>query len=222
MMGVDTTSGADLERLHALPFDGRFGEMKTVRTYFAGLGSGGALLAAVIAGFLTLVALVAFDGLPSSSGDSDDGAVLVESNAPEIAAAAAATADGAPAATPATPATAGGGAAGAAGGDGDGAGTAPGGGGGSGPGGDGTNPSAPPPPGSGSGPAPGPAPGGGGGGDVAGVVGEVDDTVTGTTGIDLGLGDKTKPITDAVDGVIDGLNGELDVPDLPRIVDGSA
>ena len=74
--------------------------MRSVRTYLAGLGSGGAMLAAVAAGFLTLGTLVSFEGLPGSSSRSDEGVVIAQSKAPEIAAVAAAAPGAAPAAGP--------------------------------------------------------------------------------------------------------------------------
>jgi hypothetical protein len=44
-------------------------------------------------------------------------------------------------------------------------------------------------------------------GDTAGLVGEVDETVEGTTGIDLDLGKTAKPATDILDKTVQGLNG---------------
>ncbi len=66
----------------------------------------------------------------------------------------------------------------------------------------------------------------GGGGDVGNVVGQVDDVVTGTTGIDLDLGGKTSGVTGAVDGAVGGLTGgqglglgNVQLPKLPNVVD---
>jgi len=54
--------------------------------------------------------------------------------------------------------------------------------------------------------APAPAPDSGTN-DIGNTVDQVDDTVTDATGIDLGLGDKTKGVTDIVDGAVGGLTG---------------
>lgn len=208
--------------------------MRSTRTYIAGLGSSGALLAAVFAGFLGLGAIVAFDGLPGSSASSDDAPVIAQSRAPEIAAvSAAAPAAAAPAAAPtplpAAAVAAPGSTSPPAGGPSPSSPGAPGTPDGSdGPGnpGDPGNPDAPPPQAPPQAPpapppaAPVPT------GDVSHLVNEIDETVTGVTGLDLDLGGKTKPITDILDNTVNALTGgrglglgNLNLPDLPRVVD---
>jgi hypothetical protein len=197
--------------------------MRNFRTYLAGLGSGGALIAAAIVGIIALGAIVGIDGLPTSSADDNSSAVIVQSNAPEIAAAASVGPDAAPAPDAAPGAAA---AVAAATAPGAAPGAAPTGSGGSGsddtlptdpgdvPGGDGdgTDPPGLPEP---------PPPTDNGTNDVGGVVDEVDETVEDVTGIDAGLGDATKGITDILDGAVGGLTGgeglgldQVEIPDL--------
>lgn len=182
--------------------------MHRLRSYIAGIGSSGAILSAIAVAFLALGAIVSTDGLPIGSADSSDAAVEVDSSAPEAAAAAAAFASLAPATDAATaapgaggPATAGGGPAGpgpTGGGVDTGAPTVPTDPGGPGPGGP---PVSPPPATPPSVPPPAPT------GDAAGLVGEVDETVTAATGIDLRLDQVTKPATGLLDKTVQGLNG---------------
>ena len=189
--------------------------MHRFRTYIAGIGSSGAILSAIAVAFLALGAIVSTDGLPIGSAESSDAAVEVDSSAPEAAAAAAALASLAPAADPAAAAPAAG-AGGTRGGGPAAVGAPTGGGPGTAPGptdfGPGnppvTPPTDPPPP-----VAPAPT------GDTAGLVGEVDETVRGATGVDLGLGQLAKPATDILDKTVQGLNGgrplglgEVDLP----------
>lgn len=178
--------------------------MKTIRTYVAGLGSGGALLAAVVIGFVGLGAIVAFDGLPSTSASSDDATVIAESSAPETAAVAAAAPASAPAAAPTAPAAAG--VPGAPGGGGTGGGGSAGGPDGAPGAGPPEPPGTPPPtePTQPGGPAPAPADPAGA---VTGVIDAVDGTVEGTTGVDPDLGGKTGPITDILDEAVKELPG---------------
>jgi hypothetical protein len=213
-----------------------FRQMRNLRTYLAGLGSGGAMLGAAVAAFIALGAIVGFDGLPSSSADSDSSAILVQSNAPEIAAANSVG----PAAAPAAVAAAGAGAAAA--GTGGGATGGPGAvnNGGNTNNGDTTGddsglpPPTPPaggdngPPDDGGGgepidPPPTPAPSSG---PVGNAVDQVDGAVQDTTGLDLDLGGKTGAVTGAVDGVVGGLTGgqnlgldDVKLPTLPNVVD---
>ncbi len=206
--------------------------MRNLRAYLAGLGSSGAMIGAVIVGFLALGTIVGFNGLPSTSADSNSDTVLVEdSNAPEFAAAAAARPAGAPAATPARAAGTGTG----AGGDGAAPATAaPND--GSGPGDGQTNPGDPgdgdpgttDPPEPTSPPAPPPTspPAPTGSSDVGNLAEEANDAVTDVTGTDLNLDGATKGITDTVDNAVGGLTGGrglgldgVDVPKLPGVVD---
>lgn len=189
--------------------------MHRLRTYIAGMGSGGAILGAIALAFVVLGAALATDGLPIGSAESSDDAVQVDSNAPEAAAAAAALASLAPAADAAVPATAAGGTPGTAG-AGTPAGTVPGGPGesldpGALPGGPDDAPPTEPPPVPPAEPT----------GDVAGLVDEVDETVQGATGIDLGLGAVTEPATGILDKAVKGLNGGrplgLGVAELPQL-----
>lgn len=191
--------------------------MHRLRTYIAGMGSGGAILGAIALAFVVLGAALATDGLPIGSAESSDAAVQVDSNAPEAAAAAAALAALAPAADAAVPATAAGATPGTTG-PGTTAGTVPGGPGesldpGALPGGPGDGPPTEPPP----------EPPGQPTGDVAGVVDELDETVQGATGVDLGLGALTEPATGILDTTVKGLNGgkplglgDAEVPQLSR------
>ncbi len=195
--------------------------MRTIRTNIAGLGSAGSLLGAVIVAFVAVGAIVAFDGLPSATAGSDAGTVVVDNtNAPEIAAASAAgPGSAAPSATPlAAPAS-------LAAPDAAGAGT------GSSPG-SGQNGNPPPGQPPGEPPVdppvdpPVPPPDSVPVGDTAGAVNEVNDTVKGATGIDLGLGDTTKGLTDVIDGTIKDITGgrglgvgKTNLPDLPKVID---
>lgn len=203
--------------------------MRNLRTYLAGLGSSGAIIGAVVAGFLALGTIVGFNGLPSTSSDSNSDAVLVEdSNAPEFAAVAAARPSGAPAANPARGGAnaAGGGDGGAAAGSGpssgDGtSGQGPTDGGADGP--DGGNPGTTPPT---EPTTPTPAPTPTSGGDAGHLVDEVDSAVNDVTGTDLNLGGATQGATDVVDNAVGGLTGgrglgldNVDVPKLPGVVD---
>jgi hypothetical protein len=200
--------------------------MQRLRTYITGLGSSGALLAAAIVAFLAVGALVAIDGMPGSSADATDRSILVDTDAPEAAAAAAILGAAPPAARPdraAAEAAAGPGGSGPGGAAGSFSGSGSEGNAGSGSG-DGTGIV---PGDSGAGPAPGPAPGagpspapGGGPASTGDLVGEVDRAVGGATGLDLGLGEKTKPITDSVDKAVEGLTGGRlpgGVPQLPGL-----
>ena len=210
--------------------------MRNLRTYLAGLGSGGAMLGAALAAFIALGAIVGFNGLPSSSADSNSKAILVQSNAPEIAAANSVG----PAAAPAAAAAPGAAAAVAAGAGN--AGNTNGGTTNGGPDSGDTGTEDLPPDVSG---VPGPEgngnpPDNGGGGetvdppptptgdtgDVGSVVNDVDNAVEDTTGLDLDLGGKTSGVTGAVDDVVGGLTGgqglgldDVQVPNLPNVVD---
>ena len=163
--------------------------MGPVRTYLASFASGGALLAAAVAGLVTVAALVAFDGLPTSSNRSDDSAVLVESSAPEIAAVAATARAASPAASPAVLPDAGPSpdptGAPERGGDAN-------------PGSGGpTIPAAPTSPGTPVVPPagkPGPI-----ASQISGVIGQIEDAVGDAGGPDLGLGTKTRPLTEMLD-----------------------
>ena len=192
--------------------------MRNFRTYLAGLGSSGALIAAAIAGFIAVGAIVGFDALPGSSAADDSSTVMVQSNAPEIAAASAVGPGAAPAADPAPGAGAAVAAATAPAAGAPGTGGAP-----SGtddipvpdvPGGDGTTD----PPGLPDPPVPPPD---GGTNDVGGLVDEVDETVEDVTGINPDLGGATGGITDAVDGAVGNLTDgrglgldQIEIPDL--------
>ena len=52
--------------------------MTELRTYIAGIGSSGALIAAVVVAFFALGGIVAINGLPESSTTASGGSVLVE------------------------------------------------------------------------------------------------------------------------------------------------
>jgi hypothetical protein len=79
------------------------------RAFLAGGGATTALIAAAVIAFLSVAALVAFNGLPIGGGDANSGSVQVGevpatgANAPELAAGALGGAAGAVAATPAAP-----------------------------------------------------------------------------------------------------------------------
>lgn len=173
-----------------------------LRAYLAGGGASTALIAAAVLAFLTIAALVAFNGLPFA-GDGDSGKARIAGSpggAPEAAAAAAAAAPGAVAATPAAPtavAPAPGGAGSASGGQG---------------GASGPIATAPPAGGSPPGTAPGtsPAPSGAGsGGVVGGTVGGVEQTA-GSIGLDVPLTDATQGVTGPVDQVVGGALNDVD------------
>lgn len=180
--------------------------MTGIRSYLAGTGAGGSLLAAALVAFVSVTAFVAFDGVPIGSGE--DGAETVSIDGPAAAAATAAAAAGPPAtvaATPAGPAAA----AAAPGAPGPGPGAtadgAPGGGpgaapGAGAPGGGSATAGDVPAPGGAAPPAPAANP-------VDDVVAGVDQTVQGATGVNPNLGGATKPITGAVDDVLQGVTG---------------
>jgi hypothetical protein len=186
-----------------------------LRAYLAGGGASTALVVGAVIAFLTIAALVAFNGLPFGK-DGNRGAAQVpgaSGGAPEAAAAVAAAAPGAVAATPAAatpvaPAT--GGAGSAAGGE-DGA-SAP----------IATSPTAPGafPTQEGSGlPGTSPAPPGAasGGGAVGETVGGVEQTA-GNLGLDLPLTETTTGITGTVDQALEqtlnDVGGRLGSPGL--------
>lgn len=179
----------------------------------AGFGSGGALLGAVLAGFVAVGALVAFNDLPSSSASTGGETILVDTtNAPEAAAVAATGPAGAPG--PTAPAAAAAVAALPVA-----APLAP----GSVPGlirGGGPDRPDVPGPGPGPLPPPPPEPPAPTVGDLGNTVNQVNDTVEGATGIDLDLGGKTGGITGGLDEVIRGITGGrglgLDQLELPR------
>ncbi len=179
--------------------------MTGVRSYLAGTGASGSLLLAALVAFVSVTAFVAFEGVPFGSGE--DGAETASIGDSGSAAAIATAAAGPPAAVAATPA--GPGAAG------------PGGPGAAGP--EGPSPAVPPqaaPPASQfralparrrrSGdrrrasrrPAPTPATN-----PVDDTVAGVDQTVQGATGVNPNLGGATKPITSAVDEVLQEVTG---------------
>ena len=54
--------------------------MPDLRTYIAGIGTSGALIAAVLVAFLALGGIVAINGLPESSDPASGGSVLVEAD----------------------------------------------------------------------------------------------------------------------------------------------
>jgi len=177
-----------------------------LREYVAGTGATGALIAGAVIAFLSVGALVAFDGLPLGGDDADGSLSLTDqagSEAPEAAAIALGATPDAVAATPA------GGTVVAAilpGGVRVGPGFVPGAGSGTGTGtGGGENPTTPTTPGS-----------GGSTGAVSGLVDDVDET---TSGLGLpSLGDTTRPLTDEVDQALnDTLNnvgGAVGQPNL--------
>ena len=68
--------------------------MTDLRSYIAGLGSSGALVAAVVVAFLTMGGIVAIKGKPQRSTMANDGAVLVEADARGEAKDAGATSEG--------------------------------------------------------------------------------------------------------------------------------
>jgi hypothetical protein len=74
---------------------------RNIRSYLAGTGASGALVAAAVVAFLTVGALFAFEGMPGDEAPSQEDSVFVGSGAPGAAAAAVAGASGAVAATPA-------------------------------------------------------------------------------------------------------------------------
>jgi hypothetical protein len=169
--------------------------MRTLRAYLAGTGATGALIAAAVVAFLTLAALVAFNGLPGGE-ESDEESLFVGPGGGAAQAAATALA-AAPGAVAAVPAPVGPGAAGGPLVAGGGPGGGPGGGG---PGGGPGSPTAPTPPGVG-GTTTGAAPAGGTG-PVGGLVDQIDET-TGGAGLDLGLGETTDPITGPIDQTLE-------------------
>lgn len=185
------------------------------RAFLAGGGATTALIAAVVIAFLSVAALVAFNGLPIGGGDADAGSVQVGevptatgANAPELAAAAL---GGAPAAVAASPAaatavdptlipglTGPGGAPGLTGsgtGLDDGSGT----------------PTAP-----GAGTA--------GSGVLGGTVGGLEDTA-GNLGLNLPLGDATNgltgPLDQTVNDTLNNVGGALGNPNLGNQVGGA-
>jgi len=197
--------------------------MSDLRTYITGIGSSGAVLGAVIVAFVTLAGLVAFNGMPGAGEDeAPSGAdVFVSANAPSPAAAepkARRKGSGKRQprkASPSGPRRARSSARrpSGRGGSPSGAGQAP-----SGiarpdrPSSPGSppppsRPPAPPatkpPPASKPPPPPHKPPASNGGGPVEDIVDGVDDTVSGATGVDPGLGAATMPITGAVDGALD-------------------
>ena len=74
---------------------------RNIRTLLAGTGASGALVAAAVVAFLTIGALLAFEGMPGDSGSPAEDSVFVGPSAPASAAAAVAPAAGAVAASPA-------------------------------------------------------------------------------------------------------------------------
>ncbi len=74
---------------------------RNIRTYLAGTGASGALVAAAVVAFLTVGALFAFDGMPGDPAPSEEGSVFVGQSAPGAAATAVADAPGAVADAPA-------------------------------------------------------------------------------------------------------------------------
>ena len=177
-----------------------------LRAYLASTGATGALVAGAIVAFLSVGALVAFNGNPLGGDDASGTVGLAEGpGAPEAAAVALAPAPDAVAAAPAggTVLAAilpgfGPGGGGPGGGGGGGGGSTQTGGGGD----DGGGTTTPPP---------------GGGGTVGGVVDGVDDTTSGL-GVDLPLAPATKPLTDQLDQTVDdtlnGAGGLLGQPNL--------
>jgi hypothetical protein len=173
--------------------------LRKARAYIAGLGAAGALIGAAAIAFLTLGALVAFDGDQGDRADSEQDTVFTGAGGTVTALAPPSGGAGG----------AGGGGAGPGGGGSDGGGSDGGGGPGSGQGEPGVEGGGPagggPPPG--SPPAPAPTPAGGalpapppasGTGPVGGLVDAVDGAAGGL-GLDPGLGDATDPITSPVD-----------------------
>ena len=173
-----------------------------LRTYLAGTGATGALIAGALVAFLTVGALVAFNGFPLGGDDADGSVSLADQpggQAPESAAAALGATPGAVAATPAggtvlaaiLPGGIGIGPGGPIGGTGPGGGT-----------GGGDNPDI-------TDPTP-------GGGAVSGLVEDVDETTGG-----LGLppvGGATSGVTDQVDQALnDTLNNVGDAVGQPNL-----
>ncbi len=212
-----------------------FPEVTNIRTYVAGIGSGGAMLGAALAAFVALVAIVGVNGLPTSSADSKSDAILV-SNAPEIAAASSVGPRAAPAATPAPGAAAAAAAGGGAGGSG---GTAGGTGGGTNNGGGERlrygacqpSPTSPAASATATTAARRPRPRRhrhrrrAAQATSSNVVNQVDQAVTDATGVNLDLSGKTSGVTGAVDDAVGGVTGgkglglgQVDVPDLPRVI----
>lgn len=212
--------------------------MKDLRTYLTGIGSSGALLAAVVVAFATLAGIVAFKGTPSSTEPRVSGSdVYVRADPSRTVPPArsgrpsgrAASKGAAPARRPdRAPGPAASSSAGSAaptpvaepvvpatGGP---APVAP------------DQPSPPPDPSPPVPPPPAPPPPTpipSGNGDLSNLVNEVDETVAGATGIDPALGSTTKPITDPIDGAIGSLTGghglgvgDIDLPDPPKIIPG--
>lgn len=174
-----------------------------LRAYLAGTGATGALIAGALVAFLTVGALVAFNGFPLGGDDADGSVSLADQpggQAPESAAAALGATPGAVAATPAggtvlaaiLPGGIGIGPGGPIGGTGPGGGT-----------GGGDNPTTPVDPGGGS-----------------GVVGGAVEDVDGSTG-GLGLpplGPATSGVTDqadqALNNTLDNVGGAVGQPNL--------
>jgi hypothetical protein len=180
--------------------------MTGIRSYLAGTGASGSLLAAMLVAFVAVTAFVAFDGVPIGSDGDDAGTISLEG--PSAAAAAAAAGVGAPAtvaAAPAGPGAGGPGAPGIAGAGGPGAGA----------GGGAAGAPAPGTPGGGTpigGPgtqAPVTPPAGGGAptNPVDNAVAGVDTSVQNATGVNPNLGGATKPITSAVDQALQDATG---------------
>lgn len=186
-----------------------------LRAYLAGTGATGALIAAAVLAFLTVGAIVAFNGFPLGGNDAEGSVSLADQPggiAPESAAAAlGAAAPGAVARTPAggtvLAAVLPGGAGAGAGSNG------------------GTAPGAPGGPGAGTGTGTGggtipTAPGGGtGGGTVGGLVDDVDQTTAGL-GLDVPLNDTVGPVADQVDHTVnDTLNNVGGIVGQPHLGD---
>ena len=175
---------------------------RNIRTYLAGTGASGALVAAAVVAFLTVGALFAFDGMPGDAPPSEEGSVFVGQGAPGAAASAVAGAPGAVADAPAPlPQAAVDALLAAAGPDGGLPAGAP-----AGPGAPTTDGGTILGPGTGTGSAPAaPTP------TSQGTTGGLVDGVGQSTG-NPGLGQATKPITDPVDQVLDqtGVGGTVD------------
>jgi len=182
---------------------------KTVRSYLAGGGATAALVAGAVVAFLSVAALFAFNGLPGDSGPADEDTLFVGpgGDAPVAAATAVAAAPGAVAADPAALSPAAVAALLAA--------TAP----------DGSAPAGAPddfvaPVDGGQdavavaeGAPPAQTPGTSTQAPIGGLVDDVDQTA-GNLGIDLDLGQATKPITDPIDQTLQetvpGVGGAVD------------
>jgi hypothetical protein len=164
-----------------------------LRTYLAGTGATGALIAGAFVAFLGVGALVAFDGLPLG-GDGADGTVSLAERpgglAPESAASALAAASDAVASEPA------GGSVLAATPSADGAASG-------GSGGDATAPTAPTGDGPG-GPIPPAAPAPGDGTVVSGAIADVDEGL-GDAGVESGLSDAAQPLSREVDRALENV-----------------